>query len=180
MKSDRAFTLRGILIMLVISVIIATALYSANLMPSLIDKGFARQYGSLEEVRRTLGNEHITIPNYFPEGIRWPPSYIVAQRSPFWGIVMEFQSRDSEQTVLSIIQTDLKGLTESFRRLDFKEVREEVEYSIKKNKAILKVGICDNGWECNSIRWQDKTRRFEILSTSSPFETMKIAEGMMH
>jgi hypothetical protein len=93
---------------------------------------------------------------------------------------MEFQDAEKGLMALAIIQTDLKGSTELFLRLNLLEIKEEAEYAIRGRKARLKVGLCKGGIKCSSIKWEDKTRRFEIVSTSSPFETIKIAEGIMH
>ncbi len=178
-KRDSLFTLRGAAIMLIITALIAVTLYFANQLPLLMDSGFVKQYRDIEELKRAFGAGTITIPSYFPEGIKWPPAFIIAQRRPFVAIAMEFQSTEVGTRALNIIQTDLKGKPTTFKRLQLSNVKEEAEHLMKDKRLILKVGICQGGIACNSLSWQDQRFRYEIVSTTSPIDTIKIAESMI-
>jgi hypothetical protein len=178
-KGGPLFTLKGTVFMLIISALIATTLYFANHLPSLMDSGFVRQYSDIEELKRVFGAGTITIPSYFPEGIKWPPSFIIAQKRPFMAIAMEFQPTGSATKGLNIVQTDLKGNPTAFKRFHLNSVKEEAEHLIKGKRLVFKVGTCQGGIACNSLSWHDQRFYYEIISTASPLETIKIAESMI-
>src|SRR3990172_6505504 len=109
--------LRGLLAMFLIAGLAVAFLAAANRLPSLIQKGFARPYDSIEEAKRSLGLDNVLVPAYFPEGITWPPSLILAQKKPYMALVMEFKKVEASETILIVIQSSSDGSDEQFQRI---------------------------------------------------------------
>lgn len=160
--------------------VVVTLLATANWLPSLKQRGFARQYGSIEEAKGSLGLKHILVPAYFPEGISWPPSLILAQNKPYKAVVMEFKRAETMETALIVIQSDLRGSDTQLQRIRLSELKEESQYRLKGQSALLQVGTCDNGTPCSRIAWQDSGLHCTVLLMAPPFELIKIAESMIH
>lgn len=178
-KRALANTLRGLLWIIVIAGVVAVVLAVANWLPSLAHRDFARKYGSIEEAKRSLGLERVAVPAYFPAGISWPPSLVLAQKSPFEAVVMEFRKPETEETALIVIQCSAHASCAQFERIRMSEVKEETEYRLKGRVALLQVGMCNNV-SCSRISWQDLDHHFTVVLMSSPFEIIRIAESMIH
>jgi hypothetical protein len=173
-------TLRGLLWMLALVILAIMFLAAVNWLPSLREDGFARQYTSIEEVRRSLKLNDIVVPAYFPEGIRWPPSFILAQKKPYQAVVMEFKEAKTKETALIVIQSSLRGSDGQLQRIRLSNVKEETQYRLKGRYVLLQVGTCDNGMQCSKMTWQDSGLFYTVILTSSPFELIRIAESMIH
>lgn len=173
-------TLRGLLWMLALMMLAVLFLAALNWLPSLREGGFARQYDSIEEAARALQLNTIVVPTYFPEGIRWPPSFILAQKKPYQALVMEFKEAKTKETALIVIQSSLLGSGEQLQRISLSQMKEETQYRLKGRVVLLQVGTCDNGKQCSKMTWQDNGHSYTIILMSSPFELIRIAESMIH
>jgi hypothetical protein len=178
-KTNIEKTLRGLLGMLVMAGLAVAFLVAANRVPSLAQKGFARQYDTIDEAKRALGIETVLVPAYFPEGISWPPSFVLAQLSPHRSVVMEFRDTKTRETALIVIQSSSTGSDAQLQRIRLSEVTEETPYRLKGKSVLLQVGICDNGKSCSRMTWRDGNLRCTIVLLSSPFELITIAESMI-
>ena len=165
--------------MLLAIVVVVVTLVALNWLPSLAQKDFARQYSSIDEARRSTGLTTVPIPSYFPEGISWPPSFIVAQKRPYQAIAMEFRENASNKTSLILIQSASPEAETQFQRIRFLEIKEETKYRLKGMPAILRIGRCDNGMSCGRLAWQQDGIYHFVLYVSSPFELIKVAESML-
>lgn len=174
-------TMRGLLLMLVIAGLAVAFLAAANWLPALMQKGFARQYDSIEEAKRSLGLDAVLVPGYFPEGITWPPSFILAQKKPYKAVVMEFREAEAMDAALIVIQSSWHGSDVQLQRIRLSGVKEETQYRLKGRNVFLQVGTCDNGMPCSRMTWQDKDSGLHctVLLMSSPFELIRIAESMI-
>ncbi len=179
MKDRIMKILRGLLWMLSAAAGVAMLIFIMNMLPSLARKDFAARYVNIEEAKRSSGLDSVPVPSYFPEGISWPPSFIVAQKRPYKALVAEFKDRASGQTALIIIQTSLPGSEQQFQRVRLAEVKQQSDYRLKGMNAALLVGTCDNGLPCSRMSWQDGGGSHAVLLTSTPFELIKIAESMV-
>lgn len=177
MKINR--TISGLLIFVVIVAALVVILRVADWLPGKIQKGTIETYGSIEEVRNTLGIDKVYVPSYFPEDLSWPPSLILAQRKPFDVIVMTFNGRDESSAMLVIIQSSA-GHHELFEPFRILEVREETEYELKGRTAILQTGLCKDGQPCSKMIWKEGPFTIDVLMKASPFDTIRIAESMLH
>ncbi len=172
-------TLRGLLLMLLLAGLVAVLLAAANRLPSLMQKGSARQYASIEEAKRSLGLDNVAVPAYFPEGITWPPSLIFAQMKPYTAVVMEFKKVGATDTALIVIQSSSDGSDKQLQRITLSQLQEETRYRLKEKMVLLQVGTCDNGMPCSRMAWQDNGIHRTVLLMSSPFELIRIAESMI-
>ncbi len=158
---------------------VVALLATVDWLPSLMKNDFARQYRSIEDVKRSLGLDNMLVPAYFPEGISWPPSLILAQNKPYKAVVMEFKKAGTTETVLIVIESSLRGSDAQLQRIKLSEVKEDTPYQLKGRTALLQVGTCDNGMSCSRMAWQDGGLHCTVLLTASPFELIKIAESMI-
>ncbi len=179
-ENDIRKTLRGLLLMIVMGGLVVVLLAAANWLPSRMQKGFARQYGSIEEAKRSLGLDRVVAPAYFPEGITWPPSFILAQKKPYKAVVMEFRGAGAAGTALIVIQSAAPGADAQLQRITLSGLKEETQYRLKGKMVLLQVGTCDKEKTCSRMTWQDNGLRYSVLLLSSPFELIRIAESMIH
>ncbi len=171
--------MRSLLYMMIMVGGVVVVLASLNRTPSSIQKGFARQYDSVEEAKRSLGFDNILVPKYFPEGISWPPSFIFGQKDPYKALVLEFREAKAGETVLSVIQTSRRDSESQLQRTRLSKLTEDIPYRLKGRMARLLVGTCDKGIPCSRISWQEGDLYFTVLYMSSPFELIRIAESMI-
>jgi hypothetical protein len=172
--------LQGLLWMLLITGGVLILLIFINQLPSLIQKDFPRQFSSIEEARFTLALDNIIVPSYFPEEISWPPSFIFAQKKPFKVVVTEYKDVRSGNTALIIVQASTAANIKQYQRIRLSVIKQEAVYNLKGKNAHLQIGTCENLLPCSQISWQDEHENYALLSTSSPFELIKIAESMIH
>jgi hypothetical protein len=166
--------------MLLMTGLAAAFLAAANRLPSLMQKGFAQQYDSIDEAKRSLGLDQVLIPAYFPEGITWPPSLILAQKKPCTAVVMEFKKVETTDTALIVIQSSSDVSDRQLQRITLSQLKEETRYPLKGKMVVLQVGLCDNSMPCSRMTWQDSGIHRTVLLMSSPFELIRIAESMIH
>jgi len=172
-------TLHGLLWMFLMAGLVVMVLAVMNRLPDRIQKGFVRQYDGIEEAKRSLGLDKVLAPAYFPEGITWPPSLVLAQKKPYKAIVMEFKKAESMETALIVIQSSLQAGDAQFQRIALSELKEETQYRMKGKIVLLQVGTCDNGTPCSRMKWQDNGLYCTVLLMSSPFELIRIVESMI-
>ena len=173
-------TLRGLLVMLLLAGLAVALLAAANRLPFLMQKGFARQYDSLEDAKQALGLDNVLVPAYFPEGITWPPSLILAQKKPYTAVVMEFKKAEATETALIVIQSSSDGGDGQLQRIKLSQLKEETRYRLKGKMVLLQVGTCGSDLPCSRMTWQDGGLHRTVLLMSSPFELIRIAESMIH
>jgi hypothetical protein len=172
--------LKGLFWMLLSAALLVMALATFNRLPTLTHADFARQYTDIEEAKRSLGRAPVLVPTYFPEGIAWPPSFILAQTRPYAALVMEFKKKDSDETALIVVQSSAPGGDAQLRRITLTEVREKTPIRLKGRPAILQVGACGKEAPCSRLAWQDDGFYYSALLMSTPFELIKIAASMVH
>jgi len=171
--------LRGLVWMLALAGLVVLFLAMVNWLPSLREEGFAQQYRSVEEAKRSLKLHEVTVPAFFPEGITWPPFFVLAQKKPYEAIVMEFREEKTKATTLIVIQASLHGRDEQLQRIRVSQVKEETKYRLKGREVLLQVGTCDNGMLCSKMTWQDNGLSHTVILMSSPFELIRIVESMI-
>lgn len=159
--------------------LIAGLLYSTNLLPYLADKGVMRPYESLDAVRENLRVDKIVLPTYFPEEIAWPPKFILAQKTPFFALVMEFNRHGSNETSLIIVQSEVYESLSKLDRLVFSTVSEQAEHLIKSKKVTVQAGICKGNIKCSKVTGQMDNMYFSVSSVFTPIELLRIADSMM-
>lgn len=179
-KIDMVRIVRGVLVTLLMAVLVVALLAVANGIPSRAQGGFAKRFSSVEEAQRAIGLDRIAVPAYFPAGISWPPSFIIGQQKPYRAVAMEFREAQTGRVILTIVQSSLRQDDPQFQRIRMTAVREETAYSLKGKTAVLQVGTCGGGIACGKMTWQDKGAYTTVLSISSPFDLIRIAESMIH
>lgn len=172
---------QGLLWIIVMTIVVVILLSLMNWLPSMISEDFVRRYDNIEEAARSLGFKNKAIvPKYFPEGISWPPSMILAQKKPYKAVVIEFSETEAMKTVLIIVLSSLKDRNQQLQRITMTELKEKTEYMLNGKTALLEVGTCDSGITCSRMNWQEDSLHFTVLLLSSPFELIKVAESMTH
>lgn len=159
-------------------VLLVLVLKGLNRLPLVVQDDFMRRYSDLDEIRGTLQMPSILVPSFFPQNLSWPPSTILAQGNPFPAVIMEFEKTGGKETVLLISQSTSEEFLPD-DKIRIVEVKESVAYPLKGRNALLTVGMCRNEEPCCGISWKEKEYRIHVLSRSTPFELIKIAESML-
>src|SRR5512136_78577 len=147
--------LRSLLLFVAAALVLLALLVIAKRVPTLKQQNFIRQYASVEEVKRVLELDRVLVPTYFPEGVAWPPTVILAQKKPYEAVIMEFRKAEKAETTLVIVQSSLQGRYSQLERIPMVEVEEETTYPLKGRRAELQVGTCPGGTACSRISWDD-------------------------
>lgn len=180
-KESIGRTVRGLFWIIVMSAVVVALLTLLNWIPSFINEDSVRRYDSVEEAARSLGfDSKALVPKFFPEGISWPPSMILAQKKPYKAIVIEFREAKTVKTALIVILSSLKDSNVRLQRITMTELKEKTEYMLKGKVALLEVGTCGKGETCSRMTWQENGLNFTVLFMSSPFKLIKVAESMIH
>lgn len=179
-KDQMRKTLRSLLLFSAAALVLLCLLVIAQRLPTLKQNSFVRQYASVEEVKRALELDRVLVPSYFPEGVAWPPTVVLAQKKPYEAVIMEFRKAETAETVLVIIQSSLQGRYSQLERIPMVEVKEDTSYLLKGRRAELQVGTCAGGVTCSRISWDDSGLHCTVLFMAPPFELIKIAESMVH
>lgn len=169
----------GFLYFAVTVVILVVVLKVTNWLPSALQEGAMREYGSIEEVRARLQVRDIIVPSYFPQSFKWPPSRILAQSRPFFAIIMEFRHQGTGEVALIIHQTSGADFTAD-KKITIGQIKERVTYPLKGRAALLEVGACKGDSPCSRISWNEGNYRVKLAMRSAPFDLIKIAESMIH
>lgn len=164
------FVLTTVLVIVVLKII--------GWLPLAIQQDTLRRYGSIEEVRSKLRIGKVYVPSYFPQSVQWPPSEILAQKSPFPAVAMEFKNIDNGDIALVISQAAGKGFV-LHEKIKIISVNEKVTYPLKGRSAVLEVGFCENRIPCSRISWEEERYRIRVFMRSTPFDMVKIAESML-
>ncbi len=168
----------NILIFLFMLLILIISLKVINFIPSIINRETLQRYRSIEEAKHRIKIDHIYVPSYFPQGINWPPSEILAQGKPYKAVVLKFRHGGSGEVVMIIYQVELNRHITEEREIRIVRVRESVKYSLKGKEADLLVGICEDEEACSKISWTEDGFRMTISMKSTPIELLRIAESV--
>ncbi|MHB1011616.1 MAG: hypothetical protein ACYC37_01705 [Desulfobacteria bacterium] len=161
--------------------ILILGLKALNVLPLIAQKDLMRRYGDFEEMKAALGIREVSVPSYFPEEFRWPPTRILAQGKPYPAVIMEFE-RSGEGKAREVGMMIYQAARDDFSPggpLALSRVRERATYPLKGRSAILEVGSGRTGEPCSRISWREKDVRITVLARLTPFELMKVAESML-
>ena len=170
---------RSLCYLLMTVVILVLCLKFLNYLPMAVQTDTIRRYQSIEEVRSKLNIRDIYIPSYFPQGLVWPPSEILAQEKPFAAVIMEFNSAEKEDIVLIISQS----ASENFKpdeKIRIQRIKDRVGYPLRGRVMMLEAGVCTNGEPCSRVSWAEEGYTITVAAKSEPPELVKIAESMIH
>lgn len=177
----RGSNIRGLIWIFVMAAVVVALLAIANWVPSLINEDSVRMFETVEEAALFLGyDDRALVPRYFPEGIAWPPSLILAQKRPYRAVVAEYHMEGTMKTGLILILSSLPGGDLWLQRIPMTELKEKRGYSLKGKVVVLEVGSCGKEEVCSRVTWQDECINMTVLLMSSPFEVLKVAESMIH
>jgi len=180
-KESLGRTVRGLFWIIVMAAVVVALLALVNRLPSILNEDSVRRYDSIGEATQSLGfDSKALVPTYFPEGILWPPSLILAQSKPYKAVVIEFREAETVKTALIVILSSLKGSNVQLQRITMTELKEKSEYMLKGKAAFLEVGTCEKMETCSRMSWHENGLNFTVLLMSSPFELIKVAESMVH
>jgi len=149
-----------------------------NWLPTVLQEGAMKKYGSVEEVQSKLKIKDIYLPSYVPQSIAWPPSRILAQSRPFLAVLMEFAHRKTGDVDLVISQVSDRGSIPD-RKLSLVLIKEKTTYPLKGRSALLEVGFCMNDVPCSRISWHEGNYTISVAMKAPPFELLKIADSML-
>jgi hypothetical protein len=159
-------------------VIVVAVLKVANWLPTLVQEGAMKKYGSIEEVKAKLGVKDVFVPSYFPQNLKWPPSRILAQSRPYFALLMEFSISGSSDVSLFISQVASGGPVPE-EKLKLAQVKEKATSPLKGRSTTLEVGTCRDEVPCSRISWDEGKYRLTLTMKGPPFDLIKIADSMI-
>ncbi|MBI5739981.1 MAG: hypothetical protein HZA16_04595 [Nitrospirae bacterium] len=164
---------------LITVVILVAAIKIINYLPMVIQAGTIREYHSIEEVRSKLNIKDIYIPTYFPQGLVWPPSLVLAQDKPFTAVITEFKKAGKEAPAL-ILSQSASATFRTDEKIRLRGIKEKISYPLKGRNMMLEAGVCDNEEPCSRITWAEGRYTITVTAKSEPPDLLKIAESMVH
>ena len=171
-------TLLGIPVFGVMVLVLLGALQFAGWLPSIIDSGSLRKYGSVEELRSRLQMRPLLVPVYYPRTVNWPPSLVAGQMRPYPASAMVFAGRQAAGTVMTVTQTD-GGRPPLIDQMKFITTRETVSTEFKQRRATLEAGSCRESTLCSRVSWQEGPYHIVVTAALPPAELMSVAESMI-
>ncbi|MBM2831254.1 MAG: hypothetical protein HW414_306 [Dehalococcoidia bacterium] len=149
-----------------------------NLVPASLQPAQARTYESIEAAERALGVK-ISVPAYFPDYLRWPPTRIALQRKPTLMLSLVFSAADGAEGVLSIHQVFSPAGEKYYREAAKPEVLlGELTVPLDGREATLIIGKGAGGAPFNQVHWRKGDRYLIITTLYPPEELLKIAGSM--
>jgi len=159
-------------------VILIVTLKIANYLPMALQKDTMRQYKSIEEVKSKLNINDVYVPSYFPQGLMWPPSTILAQEKPFVAIILEFSHAEKGDVALIISQSTSAAFAPD-EKIKILRINEKADYPFKGRNITLEAGVCKGEEPCSRIVWDEGKYRVNITARSTSPALMQIAESMI-
>jgi len=159
--------------------ILVVTIMIINYLPMAIQADTIRKYHSIDEVRSRLNIKDIYIPSYFPQGLIWPPSLVLAQNKPFTAVITEFNKAGSEAPALILSQSASANFKPD-EKIRIRGIKEKIGYPLKGRDMVLEAGVCDNEEPCSRITWAEGRYTITVTAKSEPPDLLKIAESMIH
>jgi hypothetical protein len=170
--------MRSLFYFVITVVILVMTLKLINYLPTVIQTGIIRRYHSIEEVKSRLNIKDIYVPTYFPQGLVWPPSELLAQNKPFTAVVMEFKSVENEEIAMIISQSASANFKPDEKIL--LRMKERVSYPFNGRNITLEAWVCENEVPCSRITWVEGRYTVTVTAKSEPPSLMTIVESMIH
>ncbi|MEW5744333.1 MAG: hypothetical protein AB1805_02655 [Nitrospirota bacterium] len=150
-----------------------------NWLPSAVQKGMLRHYTTIEEVKSALKIKTVYVPAYFPQNLSWPPSALIAQRSPFIAVIMHFRSRDSRDIgmVIQQISAGAEGYPDT--AIVMGTVLHRSPLAIKDREGTLVTGLCDGRIPCYRVSWTEGEYHLSVTLKGQERELIRIARSMI-
>ncbi len=167
----------SLLLLAVTVTVVVVVLKMLNWLPTVVQEGAMKRYGSIEEIRSRLKIEEIYVPSYFPYNFTWPPVEMLAQSKPFHAIIMSFTRKEKGDVGLVITQAASKEFIYD-KKIKMAQINEKMTYSIKGRKAHIEVGRCSGNESCSQLMLDEGGYRIRIIMKSRPFDMIKVAESM--
>lgn len=162
-----------------ISIMILIAILKvANYLPMALQKDTMREYKSIEEVKSKLNINDVYVPSYFPQGLVWPPSTVLAQEKPFVAIILEFK-RAGKGDIALIISQSASAAFAPDEKIKILHINERVNYPFKGRNMTVEAGLCKAEEPCSKIAWDEGKYRINITAKSTSPALMQIAESMI-
>jgi len=171
--------IRGFFYFSIAIVILVATLKVMNYLPMVIQPDSIRRYGSIEEVKSRLNIKDVYVPSYFPQGLIWPPSEILAQNKPFTAVTMEFKNAEKKGIALIISQSASANFKPD-EKIRIQRLKEKVGYPLRGRDMVLEAGVCENEQPCSRIIWREGRYTITVSAKAEPPELMKIVESMIH
>lgn len=174
MKSFKLIS--GLLISIIVVIVTVKVI---NYIPYLIQKDSMRRYNSIEEVKKNLKIKDLYTPTFFPEGLVWPPSNILAQGEPFLTVILEFNNSKNSSTDLIICQS----ASEKFKyneKIRIKNMIDRINYSFKGRNISILTFSCEDGIICTNASWKEDKYTITVIARFEPPQLLKIIESMIH
>ena len=168
--------LKGLLWFCVFGVLFAGTLWILNAVPLLLEQEGFRSLKNIGETQAYLGTR-LPLPRYFPPGLVWPPSAILAQRKPFPAYVVKFQKRGERKVSLVLSVAPPRRPLSGFHIEPAMGLR-RMRVNFADQSAELVIGRLRSGERCCLLSWVQAAKRWTLSGLLPPSEILKMAESM--
>jgi|Deesub1362B_J571_1020462.scaffolds.fasta_scaffold00208_12 hypothetical protein len=167
----------GYLSFLLVLVLVVGLLRLLGWLPQLLSPQGLRSYRSLQQAQELL-HRSIPVPAYFPPGLSWPPSKVLAQGEPFFAALLEFSDQEG-RPALRILHSCGSPVLRPEGPLKLRRIVHTVRFSLKGKELELQSGLCAQDSPCSHIRWSQQGCSTHITYRGSPPELLRMAESMI-
>jgi hypothetical protein len=169
---------KRLILFLVLVVALVTSLKLLDWLGDSINDEGVRRFTSIESARRYLALEELYLPVYRPQQFQWPPSEILARRTPYRQLILHVSGSESNQIILAIAQTESPE-AEIDLRLEVADIRRTTEIQLEGRSARLVEGLCNTGGTCYQLTWSEESRRIRLVAKLTSEEVIRLAESML-
>jgi len=176
--AKRSPFLKRLILFFVMTLAVVTALKLLDWLGDSINDEGVRRFTSVEAARKHLAPTELYLPAYRPERFQWPPSEILARRSPHNQLVIHVSDSHTHELILAIGQTEASAPAVELRLKTISH-RRETTIQVEGRTASLTEGECNIGGTCYQLTWTEGSTRIRIVANLTPEELSRVAESML-
>jgi hypothetical protein len=148
-----------------------------NILPLYFDKSLLRGYTNINELKNSLKIKDLLLPTYLPENIKWPPSKILGQSTPYLAIILEFTSATNNDTILFISISENKNFKYP-NNIILHNNSKTFTININNRPALIKAGFCQDNINCSEIIINDVKYQIVLKGKIQLPVLLKIAKSI--
>ena len=175
--AKEAQVIKKLLLFLVMAIAVVLSLRLLNWLGESINEEGARSFTQVEAARRYLDVEELYLPMYRPQHFQWPPTEILARRSPKQ-LISHVTERETGEVILAIAQTEAAA-SDIKLRLEPVNSKRSTEIQLEGRPARLTEAECNTGGTCFQLTWMEGSTGIKMVAKLSREELIRVAESML-
>jgi hypothetical protein len=148
-----------------------------NVLPLYFDKALLREYANINELQISLKIQKLPIPTYLTENIKWPPSKILGQSTPYLAIILGFASAIDNETILYFSMSENKNFKYP-NNIILQNNSKTFSININNRPALIKAGLCEDNINCSEIIINDVKYQIVLKGKMQLPTLLRIAQSI--